>query len=94
MWVQRFRGSGFKGSGFWVLGSRVLGSKVQGSGFRVQRLYPHHYALFCKLFVWENRPLSHSHKSGKWYLAIIWQNQHFLRGLRIFNFVLVPNPEL
>jgi hypothetical protein len=26
-------------------------------------------------------------------LAIMWQNQHFLRGLRVFNFVLVPNPE-
>jgi hypothetical protein len=31
--------------------------------------------------------------SGTWYLAIMWQNQHFLRGLRAFNFVLVPNPE-
>ena len=27
-------------------------------------------------------------------LAIMWQNQHFLRGLWVFNFVLVPNPEL
>jgi hypothetical protein len=26
-------------------------------------------------------------------LANMWQNQHFLRGLRVFNFVLVPNPE-
>jgi len=30
--------------------------------------------------------------SGTWYLVIIWQNQHFLRGLRVFNFVPVPNP--
>jgi len=26
-------------------------------------------------------------------LANMWQNRHFLRGLRVFNFVLVPNPE-
>jgi hypothetical protein len=26
-------------------------------------------------------------------LAIMWQNQHFLRRLRVFNFVLAPNPE-
>jgi hypothetical protein len=32
--------------------------------------------------------------SGTWYLAIMWQNQHFLRGLRVFNFVLVPNPRI
>jgi len=25
--------------------------------------------------------------------AIMWQNQHFLRGLRVFNFVLIPNVE-
>jgi len=25
--------------------------------------------------------------------AIMWQNQHFLRALRVFNFGLVPNPE-
>ena len=31
--------------------------------------------------------------SGTWYLAIMWQNQHFLQGLRLFNFVFVPNPE-
>jgi len=31
--------------------------------------------------------------SGTWYLAIKWQNQHFLRGLRVFNFVPVPSPE-
>ena len=31
--------------------------------------------------------------SGTWYLAIMWQNQDFLRGLRVFNFVLIPNPE-
>jgi hypothetical protein len=24
-------------------------------------------------------------------LANIWQSQHFLRGLRVFNFILVPN---
>ena len=35
----------------------------------------------------------HPHKSGIWYLAIMWQNQHFLRGLRGFNSVLVLNPE-
>jgi hypothetical protein len=26
-------------------------------------------------------------------LANMWQSQAFLRGLRVFNFVLVPNPE-
>jgi hypothetical protein len=26
-------------------------------------------------------------------LAIMWQNQHFLQGLRVFNFVFVPNLE-
>jgi len=31
--------------------------------------------------------------SGTWYLAIMWQNQHFLRLLRVFNFVPGPNPE-
>jgi len=31
--------------------------------------------------------------SGTWYLAIMWQNQYFLRGLRVFNFVPGPNPE-
>ncbi|MFH1293716.1 MAG: hypothetical protein ABIJ44_06240, partial [Pseudomonadota bacterium] len=31
--------------------------------------------------------------SGTWYLAIMWQNQHVLRGLRVLNFVLVPNVE-
>jgi hypothetical protein len=30
---------------------------------------------------------------GTWYLAIIWQNQHSLRGLRVFNFVPVTNVE-
>jgi hypothetical protein len=56
-------------------------------------LHPHHHTSFCKRFVRENRPLPHPHKSGTWYLAIMWQNQHFLRGLRVFNFVLAPNPE-
>jgi hypothetical protein len=31
--------------------------------------------------------------AGTWYLAIMWQNQHFLRGLRVSNFIPVPNPE-
>ncbi len=31
--------------------------------------------------------------AGTWYLANMWQNQHFLRGLQVFNFVLVPNLE-
>jgi len=26
-------------------------------------------------------------------LGIMWQNQHFLQGLRVFNFVFAPNPE-
>jgi hypothetical protein len=30
---------------------------------------------------------------GTWYLAIMWQNKHLLRALRVLNFVLVPNPE-
>ena len=60
---------------------------------RVQRLQSYHYTSFCKRFVRENGLLTHPHKSGTWYLAIIRQNQHFLRGLRVFNFVLAPNPE-
>ena len=31
--------------------------------------------------------------SGTWYLAIMWQNQQFLRGLGVLNSVLAPNPE-
>ena len=26
-------------------------------------------------------------------LAFKWKKQHFLQGLRVFNFVFVPNPE-
>jgi hypothetical protein len=26
-------------------------------------------------------------------LAVIWQNEHFLRGLRVFNAFFVLNPE-
>jgi hypothetical protein len=63
----------------------------KGSG--VQRLHSHHHTSFCKRFVRENRPLPHSYNYGTWYLAFMWQNQHFLRGLRVFNFVPVPNPE-
>ncbi len=92
-------GSCKKGIGSLLLNkSQVtcITKKVTVHGFKgseVQRLHSHHHTSFCKRFARENRPLPHPHKSGTWYLAIMWQNQRFLRGFRVFNFVIVPNPE-
>ena len=62
-------------------------------GSEVQRLHSYHHTSFCERFVQENPQLPHHYKSGTWYLAIMWQNQNFLQGLRVFNFDPVPNPE-
>ena len=35
---------------------------------------------FFKRFARENRPLQHPYQSRTWYLAIMWQNQYFLRN--------------
>jgi len=36
--------------------------------------------------------LPYTHKPGTWYLAMMWQNPHFLRAFLGCNFSLFHNP--
>ena len=76
-----------------VAGPQLLCSRSRVQRFKGSGLHSGPRNPFWRRIYIRSTRLRHFHLKIGDALAIMWQNQQFLRGLGIFNFVLVPNPE-